>query len=116
MGSSPALISATDECRAELAAVRGSELFSRTPALANLLTYLCEKTFAGEAHQIKEYTIAVEVFGRRVDYDQEADSIVRVEAARLRKRLKQFYEGPGAHHRIHIAIPVGQYVPVFREQ
>ena len=115
MGLPPVTASASDTIRQELTTVLHSELFSRTPALANLLSYLCEKTIAGDTSQLKEYTIAVEVFGRKADYDQDSDSIVRVEAARLRKRLKQYYETIGPAHEIQITIPVGQYVPVFQE-
>ncbi len=102
--------------RAELETVLKSELFARAPTLAHLLSYLCEKTFAGESGQIKEYSVAVDVFGRRESFDQDADSIVRVQANRLRKRLAQYYEGEGASHSIHISIPVGQYVPIFEEK
>jgi Malectin domain len=101
------------EQRAELRAVLGSKSFARAPTLANLLSYLCEKLFAGEAGQIKEYSIGVEVFHRGTSFDQESDSIVRVEANRLRRRLAEHYEGEGAAHRLHISIPVGQYVPKF---
>ena len=72
--------------RAELQTVLHSEQFTRAPMLAHLLSYLCEKLFAGEARQIKEYTVGVEVFHRESSYDQNSDSIVRVEANRLRKR------------------------------
>jgi len=99
--------------RAELHAVLHSELFVRAPALAHLLSYLCEKLFAGEARQIKEYSVGVEVFHRGPSFDQDSDSIVRVEANRLRKRLAEYYAGDGASHRLHIAIPLGQYVPQF---
>ena len=99
--------------RAELEAVLHSECFTRAPALAHLLSYLCEKLFAGEASQIKEYSVGVEVFRRGDSFDQDSDSIVRVEANRLRKRLAEYYAGEGASHRLHIAIPVGQYVPQF---
>lgn len=99
--------------RAELKAVLHSELFTRAPILANLLSYLCEKLFAGEAAQIKEYSIGVEVFRRGAAFDQDSDSIVRVEANRLRKRLAEYYSGPGALHSLRITIPVGQYVPEF---
>src|ERR1035437_9608109 len=70
--------------RAELDAVLHSECFVRAPALAHLLLYLCEKLFAGEARQIKEYSVGVEVFHRGSSFDQDSDSIVRVEANRLR--------------------------------
>jgi hypothetical protein len=100
--------------RAELQAVLQSPLFSRSPALTHLLSYLCEKTFAGETDQIKEYSIALDVFDRRESFDQDTDSIVRVHANRLRKRLSEYYGSEGASHALQIAIPVGQYVPLFQ--
>lgn len=99
--------------RAELEAVLHSEHFARAPMLAHMLSYLCGKLFAGEAGQIKEYSVGVEVFHRGEAFDQDADSIVRVEANRLRKRLAEYYAGEGASHRLQITIPVGQYVPQF---
>jgi len=102
-----------DAWRAELDAVLHSECFTRAPRLALLLSYLCEKLFAGEARQIKEYSVGVEVFHRGDSFDQDSDSIVRVEANRLRKRLAEYYAGEGASHRLHISIPLGQYVPQF---
>ncbi len=103
----------TEEQRAELKAVLESRHFLRAPKLAQLLAYLCEMLFTGKAGQIKEYSIGVEVFGRGDKYDQNSDSIVRVEANRLRKRLANYYSAEGARHRLHITIPVGQYVPEF---
>jgi hypothetical protein len=99
--------------RAELKAVLASQEFLRAPKLAHLLAYLCEKLFAGEASQIKEYSIGLEVFNRGASFDQDSDSIVRVEANRLRKRLAEYYAGDGASHAMQITIPVGQYVPRF---
>jgi hypothetical protein len=100
--------------RSEAEAVLQSEYFVRAPTLAHLLSYLCEKLFAGEAHQIKEYSVGVEVFHRGSSFDQDADSIVRVEANRLRKRLAAYYAGAGASHQLQITIPLGQYVPEFK--
>jgi hypothetical protein len=114
--SSPTVESPTTEAeRAELQAVLESQLFVRSPTLAHFLSYLCEKKFAGEADQIKEYSVALDVFGRRDSFDQDTDSIVRVQANRLRKRLAEYYSGEGAAHHLHVTIPVGQYVPVFAE-
>ena len=101
------------EQRAELKAVLESGPFVRAPKLAQLLSYLCEMRFEGKTAQIKEYSIGVEVFGRPDNYDQNSDSIVRVEANRLRKRLAEYYSAEGASHKLHITIPVGQYVPEF---
>src|ERR1035437_985332 len=100
--------------RAELGTVLQSPSFTRAPRLAHLLTYLCERLFAGDACRIKEYSIGVEVFQRGASFDQDSDSIVRVEANRLRKRLTEYYAAEGASHRLQITIPVGQYVPVFK--
>ena len=99
--------------RAELESVLHSECFSRAPALSHLLTYLCEKALSGEGPQIKEYSIALDVFGRSQDFDQESSSIVRVQANRLRKHLANYYAAEGATHPLRITIPVGQYAPVF---
>jgi hypothetical protein len=100
--------------RAELQAVLESHLFARSPTLTHLLSYLCEKTFAGESGQIKEYSVGLEVFDRRDSFDPDTDSIVRVQANRLRKRLSEFYATEGATHPVRITIPVGQYIPVFK--
>ncbi len=102
-----------EEEKAELEAVLSSGLFVRTPSLANLLSYLCQKYFQGEADLLKEYTIGVEAFGRAPDFDKKEDSIVRVEIRRLREKLRQYYETEGAGHPIRLTIPVGHYVPVF---
>ncbi|HEY2858693.1 MAG TPA: malectin domain-containing carbohydrate-binding protein [Terracidiphilus sp.] len=102
------------EERGELAAVLRSKEFARAPRLAQFIEYLCEKFFAGETSQIKEYSIGVELFGRGAGFDQDSDSIVRVEANRLRKRLAEYYAGEGANHALRIVIPLGQYVPEFQ--
>lgn len=99
--------------RAELKAVLDSRYFTRAPKLARLLGYLCEKSFAGESAQIKEYSIGVEAFARGADFDQDSDSIVRVEANRLRRQLAEYYASEGATHTLRITIPLGQYVPEF---
>jgi hypothetical protein len=90
-----------------------SPQFARAPRMAELLRYLCEKKFEGESGSIKEYAVGVDVFGRGADFDQESDSIVRVEANRLRKKLAEYYAGPGAQDPLHISIALGQYVPEF---
>lgn len=99
--------------RAELKCVLESKEFSRSPTLARLLSYLCEKLFAGEADRIKEYSIAIEAFRRGESFDQDSDSIVRVEANRLRRRLAEYYAQSGSIRPLRITIPVGQYVPRF---
>src|SRR4051794_30918487 len=99
--------------RQELDTILASGILNRAPNLAHLLTYVCARYFEGAGDQIKEYNIAVEALGRPADFDQKRDSIVRVEAHRLRKRLREYYEADGADHAIRIEIPPGQYAPLF---
>jgi len=99
--------------RLEVEALLASGIFTRAPNLAHLLKYVCDKYFDGAAEEIKEYNIAVEALGRRPEFDQKRDSIVRVEAHRLRKRLREYYESEGASHEVQIDIPSGQYTPRF---
>ncbi|HLY19368.1 MAG TPA: malectin domain-containing carbohydrate-binding protein [Bryobacteraceae bacterium] len=106
-------VAGLDHCKAELEAVRASGIFAKAPSLALLLEYVCGRYFEGQAHQIKEYNIAVEALGRPETFDPRQDSIVRVEAFRLRKRLKQYYENEGRERPLRILIPSGQYVPQF---
>jgi hypothetical protein len=102
-----------DRERTELDAVLTSTLFARAPDLSKILRYVCEKHFASLADAIKEYNIAVEALGRGPDFRPDADSIVRVQAARLRKHLKKYYETDGAGHRVQIRISASGYKPEF---
>jgi hypothetical protein len=97
----------------ELETVLKSGIFDRSPSLAQVLTYVCSKYFAGEADQIKEYNIGVDALGRSADFDQKRDSIVRVQVHRLRERLAEYYDGEGLGHSTQIEIPQGQYIPRF---
>lgn len=101
------------EERQELETIMSSGLFARSINLAQLLQYVCERTFEGASERIKEYNVAVEALGRPPEFDQKRDSIVRVEAHRLRKKLQEYYAGDGASHAIKIQLPPGNYVPQF---
>ena len=72
-----------------------SEVLDRAPNLVLFLRYVCEMQMAGRTDAIKEYNIAVEALGRNAGFDQKKDSIVRVEAHRLRKRLAEYYRTAG---------------------
>lgn len=90
-----------------------SPVFSHSARQTKLLEYLCNKVLLGEAEHIKAATIAMEVFGRRWDFDESKDSIVRVEAHRLRRKLAKYYEGEGAKAHLRIVLAPGGYVPEF---
>jgi adenylate cyclase len=72
-------------------------------------------TLAGRSDQLKGYTIAQEVFGRGEEFDPALDPIVRIEARRLRRALERYYLVAGGRDAVHIDIPKGRYVPVFRD-
>ena len=101
-----------EEARAELDAVLRSALRPNSN-MAQLLRYVCEKHFQGRDDELKEYSIAVEVFDRTTSFDSSRDSIVRVEAHRLRSRLSRYYGEEGRGHSLRILIPPGSYVPLF---
>ena len=99
--------------RAELEQVLAIGSVCQSATAREVLRYVCERHFGDESDQVKEYSIALEALGRSADFDPKKDSIVRVEAHRLRKRLAEYYVGPGAGHLVHIEIPNGQYRPQF---
>jgi hypothetical protein len=99
--------------RAELDAILASGILGRSNYVVRLLTFVCDKYFDDETAEVKEYSIAVHALGRSADFDPQADTIVRVTAHTLRKRLEEYYRTDGAGHPIHICIPSGRYVPNF---
>ena len=104
---------APEAVRAELERILASAAFDASPRNRQFLRYVVEETLAGRADRIKAYAIATSVFSRQADFDPQMDSIVRIEAGRLRRALERFYlmAGPGKGSRI--TIPRGSYVPVF---
>lgn len=91
--------------------VLADPLFSHSPQLKRFLRFAVEKTLAGEGHKLKEYTIAVEALGKPETFDPRLDSIVRVEARRLRHKLHLYYGTRGAADDIFIRFEQGHYVP-----
>jgi tetratricopeptide (TPR) repeat protein len=101
------------EIRAALQRVTRSEAFRNTPQLVSFLTFVVERSLAGEAQEIKGYTIATQALGRPAHFDPQSDPIVRVEAGRLRRALDFYYAGAGQHDPVRIRVPRGSYVPRF---
>jgi len=99
--------------RSEVDYVLSSGVLGRTNNHVRLLTYVCEKYFEGAIGEIKEYNIAVNALGRREAFDPQVDTIVRVTAHALRKRLEDYYRSGGAEHAVHICLPPGHYIPKF---
>ncbi len=98
----------------QLARIVDSRKFASSARLCRFLTHIVNRTLSGDLASLKEFSIAMEVFDRGSDYDPNIDSIVRVEARRLRAKLKDYYEGPGAKDPVLIGLHPGGYVPIFR--
>lgn len=103
----------TGRVRAALERVLGSPTFASTQALRSLLRFLVDEKLAGREDRLKEYTLGVEAFGRGDAFDPKADTIVRVQARRLRAKLDEYYRGSGSSDSLRIAVPKGAYVPEF---
>ncbi len=103
-----------ESVRSQLAKTLQSRTFSQAPILSQLLRYLVEHAIQGNADQLKEYSLGVEVLGRGESFDPRTDTIVRVHARRLRSKLEEYYEAEGRADPIVIEVPKGHYVAVFR--
>ena len=103
-----------DAMHEAVARVLASTAFGKSKRLWRFFGYVVEKTLAGESDDIKEYSIALAVFDRDPSFNPATDTIVRVEAGRLRNRLAAYYHGPGSHDPVVIDLPRGGYVPEFR--
>jgi adenylate cyclase len=99
----------------QLARIVSSPVFISSARLCRFLTHIVNRTMHGSAGDLKEFSIAMEVFDRTSDYDPSIDAIVRVEARRLREKLKAYYtHEPGRNNPVLIALRPGSYVPIFR--
>lgn len=99
--------------RDELVRVLKSRHFSNSRRYPALLSYIVEKTLAGHTEELKERVLGVEVFHRRSNYDSDTDTVVRVAAGEVRRRLVLIYHESSGEHVIEISLPTGSYVPEF---
>ena len=104
-----------EDIRAHLGRVLASTAFRSSKRCYRFLDFIVTQALEGKASTIKERTLATEVFDRAVSWDSGGDdTIVRVGAREVRKRLAQFYNGPeGIQEKIRIELPLGSYVPEF---
>lgn len=100
--------------RAQTQKIQLSRLFAHSPRLKDFLQFAVGQVLTGESHRLKEYTIAVDVFDRPESFDCRLDSIVRVEARRLREKLGRYYLTEGSADDLLIQFSRGTYVPRFR--
>ncbi len=102
----PALI------RRELDRITSSKAFQPSRRHQKLLRHLVEQAIAGQTAALKEPVLALEVFERPLaGFDPARDTIVRVEATKLRRRLGDYYGGAGAAD----GVSVGRFLSAFAQ-
>jgi Tol biopolymer transport system component len=99
------------EVRAQLERILTSEVFSRSQQLRRFLSFIVEQRLSGQGHSIKESVLAHELYGKGTDFDGGTDPVVRVDARRLRDKLREYYQGRSDP--VVISLPKGSYVPAF---
>jgi hypothetical protein len=111
----PELSPSSEDIRTQIALILASPAFQGSRRCRQFLEYVCEKSLGGELGSLKERAIAIEVFGRRPQSDFADDTIVRVGAREVRKRLALYYgTAEGAAAKIRVDLPSGCYAPEFR--
>jgi adenylate cyclase len=101
------------EIEAAIERILASRLLSSSPRQQALLRHIKTETLEGRGDRLKEFSLAVDVFGRPPSFDPRVDSIVRVQASRLRALLAEYYAKDGASETLRVEIPAGGYVATF---
>ena len=103
-----------DDVAIQIDRILASRLFSRSERLCRFVRFAANHARSHGADRLKEYLVGVEVFDRGPAYDPRIDPIVRVEARRLRAKLRAYYASTGRNDRLRVEFPRGTYNPVFR--
>jgi hypothetical protein len=88
-------------------------LFCKSNRMKELLTHIVANSVSDEAHDIKELTLAIDVFGMSPTFDTSDNSIIRVAVYKLKNKLKIYYETDGKTDAVKIEIPSGRYMATF---
>ncbi len=98
----------------QLSRIVKSRHFAESHRLKRFLIYVVERSLSGEGDRLKGYTIGLEVFDKPPEFDPQLDTIVRVQAGKLRQRLDLYYADEGREDPLRIEIPRGSYAPIFQ--
>jgi Tol biopolymer transport system component len=112
-GQAPVSAPSAEAVRQALQEILTSDLFRNAKRQKRFLTFTVEQTLSGKTALLKETLLGVEVFDRKPGYDSESDNIVRVEARRVRSKLRAYYNNGARGSAVRIEYPLGSYVPVF---
>jgi hypothetical protein len=99
--------------RAQVERLLASKTFESSEVHRRLLEYLAEKSMAGEADRLKEYTVGLEAFGKPPTYDPKHDSIVRLQLGRLRQKLAVYYQNEANGDDVLVSVPKGAFKLIF---
>jgi TolB-like protein/Flp pilus assembly protein TadD len=105
-----------DAVREHLERILTSPTFQQGDRLKRFLKFIVLEAVAGRRHELKEYVIGVQVFGKEDTFDPRTDPIVRVQARRLRAKLVRYYREEGRADETVIELPKGGYAPVFKQR
>src|SRR6185312_8605722 len=97
--------------REQLDRILHSGPFAQSRRRQRFLEYVVNETLAGRAERLKGYNVGIEVFDRPETFDPAVDPIVRIEAARVREKLREYYDTEGLTDAIRIDLPKGAYTP-----
>lgn len=92
--------------------VLASTTFSRAPRLREFLSFVVRCALENRQHEVNEYSLGVQVFGKSPNYNPSLDNIVRVTARQLRQKLNEYYSSEGVADPWRLEIPKGSYGPV----
>ena len=100
--------------QSQIEKLANSSVLHGSESLCKLLRYVAKHALDHPGAPLKEYQIATEVFGRQDDFDPQVDSMVRVQAGRLRTKLAEYYNGDSAaEDPVLVELPKGTYVLAF---
>src|SRR3982751_488898 len=102
-----------DDVRAQLRRMLQCKFFRHSPRLSRFFTFTVEQAVAGCEQRLKEYSIALEVFGKPDTFDPRMDSAVRVAARQLRAKIDLYYLTEGSQDPVLIRYRPGDYIPKF---
>lgn len=102
-----------DDVRAQLGRMLQCRLFRHSPRLSRFFTFTVDQALEGAEQRLKEYSIALEVFGKPDTFDPRMDSAVRVAARQLRAKIDLYYLTEGSQDPVLIRYRPGDYIPKF---
>jgi hypothetical protein len=103
------VIPGSEAAREQIDRLLASNTFHASEVLRRLLRFLADKTFSGEAEDLKEYSIGLDALGKPPTYDPRQDAAVRLQASRLRQKLEDYYRNEGKSDSLVIELPKGRF-------